>query len=140
MIGKVCINHNLESENDFPFDVKCSYFVRMCRFSAEKRVQTGEIWAFNGKRCCKRPVSDKTNLPRSDASSLKARERAQKSTYLCFSALASCTKVPRRAENKAPDKAPTCHNKKRYQPFLSWLIPFIFYCASKTVIYGNFTK
>ena len=45
-----------------PFDGKCSYFARMCRFFAEKRVQTGEIWAFNGKRCCKKSVSDKANL------------------------------------------------------------------------------
>ena len=70
-------------------------------FPAGKRVQTGEIWAFNGKRCCKSLVPDKTNLPRSDASSLTARESAQKSAYLCFSALASCTVVPRRAEKQA---------------------------------------
>ena len=39
----------MRSEARFPFDGKCSYFVRMRRLSADKRMQTGEIWAFNVK-------------------------------------------------------------------------------------------
>ncbi len=63
----------------------------MCRLSADKRAQTGGIWAFNGKRCCKSFVSDKTNRTKSDVSSLTARERAQKSADLLFSAVARRT-------------------------------------------------
>ena len=68
------------------------------QISGCRRAEYGHL---TSKRCCKRPVSDKANRTKSDVSPLTVRERAQKSAYLCFSALASCTVVPRRAEKQA---------------------------------------
>ena len=62
----------------------------------------GKYGHLTSKRCCKRFVSGKTNLIRSDVSSLKARESAQKSADLCFLSLASCTTVPRSDKKQAP--------------------------------------
>ena len=94
-------SENRKSVQIFPFDEKCSDFSEVRRFSAEKRMQFREIWAFIGKSRPSPRASGKTNLMKSVQTLLTARESTQNLGDLLFSAVASRTLVLRTAENKA---------------------------------------
>ena len=75
-------SENQKSVQIFPFDEKCSDFAEVRRFSAEKRMQFREIWAFIGNSSPYPYASGKTNLTKSAHSRLTARESSEKLPYL----------------------------------------------------------
>ena len=91
----------MRSKSHFPFDGKCSYFVRMRRLSADKRMQTGEIWAFNGNISLFPYVCTETNLIRAALCPSTHGKMHRNCRTLLFSAVARRTLVLRTAENKA---------------------------------------
>ncbi len=123
----------------FPFDGKCSYFVRMCRLSGDIEYRRAEYGHLTSKRCCKSLVSDKTNLTRSAHSLLTARESAQKSADLLSTAVARRTCVLRTAVDKAPYNLLCEILVDNYICLFLRHIPIILACASKTLIYEYFT-
>ena len=80
VISAMCRRHEQKPAlcTDFSFDEKCSDFAEVRRFSAEKRMQFREIWAFIGNRRPYPHASGKTNLTKSAHSRLTARESSEK--------------------------------------------------------------
>ena len=78
----LCTSKKLPSAQNFPFDEKWSDFAEVRRFSAEKRMQFREIWAFIGNSRPYPHTSGKTNLTKSAHSRLTARESSEKLPYL----------------------------------------------------------
>ena len=68
----------MRSKSRFPFDGKCSYFVRMCRFSGDIGYRRGKYGHLTSKRCCKSLVLGKTNLSRSAPCKDTARKKGRK--------------------------------------------------------------